>query len=67
MATPLEYQLGMQALQKAINAVLEQKGLSWIEQEQSDLVAQFSQQGSRAVIDAVDAQRKKIEAMKGMD
>lgn len=75
MATPLEISLAIAAMKKIsgpiIHNAVTQKVPGMFQQEAegmvNDIEAQLLPVAAKAAIEAVDAQRAKIEAMKGMD
>jgi hypothetical protein len=67
-ATPHDYQVGTAALAAVIAAAIKANVPEFLQGDvPAGLVAQIEQQGARAVIDAVDAQRAKQDAAKGLD
>ena len=68
MATPRDYQVGMQALAATISAAIKVNVPSFLMGEVSEhqaLSDQIEQAGAKAVSDAVDADRAKVDAAKG--
>jgi hypothetical protein len=68
MATPLEYQLAIKAVLAIVQADIAKEMASMVFKPTipQDLVTQFATDAAKAAIDAVDAQRAKIEAAKGL-
>ena len=66
MATSRDYQVGTQALAVVIVAAIKANVPDFLQGDvPPGLVSQIEQQGAKAVIDAVDADRLKVDAAKG--
>jgi hypothetical protein len=67
-ATAQDYHVGTAALAAVIAAAIKANVPEFLQGDvPAGLVAQIEQEGARAVIDAVDAQRAKQDAAKGLD
>lgn len=67
-ATPRDYQTATAALAAVIVAAIKANVPGFLMneiQEHQDLINQIEAQGGKAVVDAVDADRAKVEAAKG--
>jgi hypothetical protein len=68
MGTPRDYQVGTQALSAVIVAAIKANVPGFLMgqvNEHQALINQIEAQGTKAVIDAVDADRAKVDAAKG--
>lgn len=67
-ATATDYQVGAAALAAVITAAIKANVPEFLQGDvPAGLVQQIEQQGAKAVIDAVDAQRAKADSAKCMD
>ena len=68
MATPRDYQIGTQALEAVVQAAIKAAGVPDFEVNMlpAGLLAHIVGTGVKDVIDAVDADRAKVDAAKGL-